>query len=165
MTKKEVLSMVSENNIEMIRFVYIDNEGVIRSYISTAEALEGDLDSGHPFAIAMPFFSVLDDLTPETRFGCVDLLLQSGQLAAKRLQSRQHRAVVKAGRSRGAWAGRTGEVRVLEGLRGRLKLLKHRDRRFEATAARLTLTLPEAAFDAPVESPTHRKELPHVQYT
>lgn len=59
----------------MIRFVYIDNEGVIRSYVSTAEALEGDLDSGHPFAVAMPFFSVLDDLTPETRFGCVGELL------------------------------------------------------------------------------------------
>jgi hypothetical protein len=26
MTKKEVLSIVSENNIELIRFVYIDNE-------------------------------------------------------------------------------------------------------------------------------------------
>lgn len=75
MTKKEVLSIVNTNNIEMIRFVYIDNEGVIRSYISTAEALEGDLDSGHPFAIAMPFFSVLDDLTPETRFGCVGEIL------------------------------------------------------------------------------------------
>ena len=71
MTKKEVLSIVNENNIEIIRFVYIDNEGVIRSYISTAEALKGDLDSGHPFAIAMPFFSVLDDLAPGTRFGCV----------------------------------------------------------------------------------------------
>jgi glutamine synthetase len=75
MTKKEVLSIVSENNIELIRFVYIDNEGVIRSYISTAQALESDLDSGHPFAIAMPFFSVLDDLTPETRFGCVGEIL------------------------------------------------------------------------------------------
>jgi glutamine synthetase len=85
MTKKEVLSMVSENNIEMIRFVYIDNEGVIRSYISTAEALEGDLDSGHPFAIAMPFFSVLDDLTPETRFGCVGEILGIPDLGSFRI--------------------------------------------------------------------------------
>ena len=85
MTKKEVLSIVNTNNIEMIRFVYIDNEGVIRSYISTAEALEGDLDSGHPFAIAMPFFSVLDDLTPETRFGCVGEILAIHDLDSFRI--------------------------------------------------------------------------------
>jgi glutamine synthetase len=75
MNPNEILSQVRENGIEMIRFVYIDNDGVIRSYVSSAEALEGDLTTGHPFAIAMPFFSVLDNLTPETRFGCVGEIL------------------------------------------------------------------------------------------
>jgi glutamine synthetase len=71
MTKQEILSHVSEHDIELIRFVYIDNDGVIRGYATTADELESDLETGHPFAVAMPFFSVLDNLTPETRFGCV----------------------------------------------------------------------------------------------
>ena len=71
MTKEEILEQVRKQNIELIRFVYIDNDGVIRGYDTTADRLEGDLTLGHPFAIAMPFFSVLDDLPPGTRFGCV----------------------------------------------------------------------------------------------
>jgi glutamine synthetase len=70
-TKNEILSEVKENNIEMIRFIYTDNDGVVRGYVTMADELEGDLETGHPFAIAMPFFSVLDDLTPGTQFGCV----------------------------------------------------------------------------------------------
>ena len=71
MKKDEVLRKVKENEVELIRFVYVDNDGVIRGYNSTSEELEGDLARGHPFAVAMPFFSVLDDLPPGTRFGCV----------------------------------------------------------------------------------------------
>lgn len=68
---EDVISAVKQNGIELIRFVYMDNDGVIRSYITTAEELAGDMEVGHPFSIAMPFFSVLDTLTPETRFGCL----------------------------------------------------------------------------------------------
>ena len=75
-SKQDVLREVRENGIELIRFVYTDNDGVIRSYATTAAALEGDLETGHNYAIAMPFFSVLDDLVPGTRFGC------TGELAA-----------------------------------------------------------------------------------
>ncbi len=71
MTRKEILSFVRGNDIQLIRFVYIDNDGVIRAYTTTAAHLESDLETGHPFSVAMPFFSVLDDLTPDTRFGCV----------------------------------------------------------------------------------------------
>jgi glutamine synthetase len=71
MTKEEIITKVKENEVELIRFVYIDNDGVIRGYNSTREELEGDLALGHPFAVAMPFFSVLDNLPPGTRFGCV----------------------------------------------------------------------------------------------
>ena len=69
-TKEDILNEVKAKNVELIRFVYIDNDGVIRGYNTTAEMLEGDLESGHNFAIAMPFFSVLDDMVPGTRFGC-----------------------------------------------------------------------------------------------
>jgi glutamine synthetase len=69
-TRQDILNEVREKNIELIRFVYIDNDGVIRGYTTTPDMLEGDLESGHNFAIAMPFFSVLDTLVPGTRFGC-----------------------------------------------------------------------------------------------
>ncbi|MFO7739573.1 MAG: glutamine synthetase family protein [Desulfatiglandaceae bacterium] len=71
MTREEIVKQVKAQKIELIRFVYIDNDGVIRGYTTTADELEADLALGHPFAIAMPFFSVLDDLPPGTRFGCV----------------------------------------------------------------------------------------------
>jgi len=44
---------------------------LIRGYVGTAGELAGDLDTGHAFSIAMPFFSVLDDLPPDARFGCL----------------------------------------------------------------------------------------------
>ena len=71
MSREQVIKKVKENAVELVRFVYVDNDGVIRGYNSTPEELEGDLEFGHPFAVAMPFFSVLDDLPPGTRFGCV----------------------------------------------------------------------------------------------
>ncbi|MEJ2165224.1 MAG: glutamine synthetase family protein [Desulfobacterales bacterium] len=71
MTKEQIIKKAKEHEVDLIRFVYIDNDGVIRGYSTTSEELEGDLDLGHPFAVAMPFFSVLDDLPPGTRFGCV----------------------------------------------------------------------------------------------
>lgn len=70
MTKEDILNYVKKEGIALIRFVYIDNDGVIRSYAATADMLAGDLNTGHNYAIAMPFFSVLDDLVPGTRFGC-----------------------------------------------------------------------------------------------
>jgi len=70
-TKQDILGEVKEKDIELIRFVYTDNDGVIRSYATTADELESDLESGHSYSIAMPFFSALDTLVPETRFGCM----------------------------------------------------------------------------------------------
>ena len=77
------------------------------------------------------------------------------------------RAVVKAGRSRGAWSGHAGEVRALKGLRGRFELAKHRNHQPNESIIRLTLTLPEAAFGAAVESAAmitpNREEFSNVQ--
>ena len=70
-TKEDVLALAKSNNLELIRFVYIDNDGVIRAYAADVDELAGDLETGHAFSIAMPFFSVLDDLTPDAAFGCM----------------------------------------------------------------------------------------------
>ncbi len=74
--------------------------------------------------------------------------------------------VVIAGKTRGRWSGRPGDVRTLEGLRSRLELTKHRDHQPEARA-RLTLTLPEAVFGTPAENDllttTHREEFSNAQ--
>ena len=67
---ENIMKAVEENGVELIRFLYIDSDGVIRGYTTSAEQLEGDLKTGHNFAEAMPFFSVLDDLVPGSRFGC-----------------------------------------------------------------------------------------------
>jgi glutamine synthetase len=70
MNAEHILQMVKENNVELIRFLYTDNDGVTRGYAASADVLEGDLQKGHNFARAMPFFSVMDDLVPDSRFGC-----------------------------------------------------------------------------------------------
>ena len=59
--------------------------------------------------------------------------------------------VIIAGRTRGRWSGRPGDVRTLEGSQSRLELAKHKDHKPEART-RLTLTLPEAAFGTPAEN-------------
>lgn len=71
MTYEEILKVVKEKNIKLVRFLYIDADGIIRGYSSTAEELEGDLKSGHLYAQGMAFFSALDTLGPETRYGPV----------------------------------------------------------------------------------------------
>lgn len=74
--------------------------------------------------------------------------------------------VVIAGRTRGRWSGRPGSIRTLEGLNSRLELTKHKDHQPEARA-RLTLTLPEAAFGTPAENESlttaNHEEFDHVQ--
>jgi glutamine synthetase len=71
MTKDEIVKLSREKGIEFVRFLYVDNDGVIRGYMSHVGCLAGDLVSGHALAAAMPFFSALDTLVPDSRFGCV----------------------------------------------------------------------------------------------
>ncbi|MFH1139964.1 MAG: glutamine synthetase family protein [Pseudomonadota bacterium] len=70
-SKNEIPALARDAGLELIRFAYIDNDGVIRAYAADVDELAGDLDKGHPFSIAMPFFSVLDNLTPDAKFGCL----------------------------------------------------------------------------------------------
>ncbi|MEW6081225.1 MAG: glutamine synthetase family protein [Bacillota bacterium] len=71
MSKADILRIVEEQGIELVRFLYIDNDGVTRGYSAHRNSLEGDLDSGHAFARVMPVFSALDTLVPGSRYGCV----------------------------------------------------------------------------------------------
>ncbi len=65
-----ILQQVNENNIDMIRFLYIDADGMIRGYSSTSMSLEEDFMSGHLYAKGMATaFSVLETLAPESNFG------------------------------------------------------------------------------------------------
>ena len=75
MKKDEILKIVKDKNIELTRFLYTDNDGVTRGYSTTTENLMGDLDSGHTYSIAMPFFTSTDDSLPNSRFGPVGEIL------------------------------------------------------------------------------------------
>lgn len=69
MTKEEILKSVRENDLKMVRFLYIDNDGIVRGYQANRKALENDLDSGHYIAAAMPFFTAFDDVIPNEKYG------------------------------------------------------------------------------------------------
>jgi len=71
MTRAEILETIEERDIDFVRFLYVDNDGVIRGYASHRGSVSGDLESGHAYTVAMPFFSSLDTLVPGSRFGCV----------------------------------------------------------------------------------------------
>ncbi len=72
--------------------------------------------------------------------------------------------VVVADSLRGRWSGRAGELRTLEGLNGRLELVKQRGSR-SATTVNLAFTFPEAAFGAALEPAVKnsREDAPDVQ--
>ncbi len=69
-TIEDAVRELKENKVKFTRFLYIDNDGVIRGNIAVGEKATGDLASGHTFSMGMPFFSVLDTMGPETQFGC-----------------------------------------------------------------------------------------------
>lgn len=70
MTEK-IERIVRESKIELTRFLYTDNDGITRGYATTTESLEGDLERGHTYAIAMPMFSAHDDIVPDSIYGPV----------------------------------------------------------------------------------------------
>jgi glutamine synthetase len=70
-TKEDVLKVVKESNIELIRFLTAGNDGVIRGRVVTIDSLEGSLEAGSPGSICVPFFSALDLVPPGSPFGCV----------------------------------------------------------------------------------------------
>ena len=63
--------IVKEQGIELTRFLYTDNDGITRGYAATTESLDGDMERGHTYAIAMPMFSAHDDVVPDSIYGPV----------------------------------------------------------------------------------------------
>ncbi len=72
---------MKDNNIELTRFLYTDNDGITRGYSTTTDHLLGDLESGHTYSIAMPFFTAADDSLPGSRFGPVGEILAMPDLS------------------------------------------------------------------------------------
>ncbi|MDI3535481.1 MAG: glutamine synthetase [Thermosediminibacterales bacterium] len=71
MNKEEILKKLEEEDIKMVRFLYIDNEGLIRGYMAKRQEMKSDLESGHSITVAMPFFTAFDLLVPDSKFGAV----------------------------------------------------------------------------------------------
>ncbi|MDO7785763.1 glutamine synthetase family protein [Desulforamulus aquiferis] len=64
------LREMENKDIAFTRLLYIDNDGVIRGQAAVGDQIEGVFKTGHSYALAMPFFGVLDTIGPETNFGC-----------------------------------------------------------------------------------------------
>jgi len=71
MNKEELLKAIEKEDVSFLRFLYVDNDGLIRGYVSAKNSISGDLDSGHAYTSAMPFFSALDTIVSGSRFGPV----------------------------------------------------------------------------------------------
>jgi len=67
-TAEQILAEVKEKHVELIRFLYTDNDSVIRGYTTTSSELESDLKTGHSYTKGMAFFSALDMLCPDTNY-------------------------------------------------------------------------------------------------
>ena len=65
-----ILQELEEKSIHFTRLLYTDNDGMIRGQAAVGDQMEGALKTGHAYALAMPFFGVLDQIGPETVFGC-----------------------------------------------------------------------------------------------
>lgn len=56
--------------IDLVRYLYVDNDGVIRGFVGRARNAAQDFRDGITVALAMPFFTAFDHLVPGTRYGC-----------------------------------------------------------------------------------------------
>ncbi|MBI3079274.1 MAG: glutamine synthetase [Deltaproteobacteria bacterium] len=66
-----ILRQCQSSKIQLVRFLYCGNDGVIRGKACHADYLEGYLESGIGLTVAMQSFNMLDQLTPGGRFGPV----------------------------------------------------------------------------------------------
>ena len=70
-TINEILAKAKEADVKLVRFLYTDNDGIIRARASGIGSLKGDVVSGLGGSIAVPFFGVPDTMSPYTRFGAI----------------------------------------------------------------------------------------------
>ncbi len=71
MTIDEILAKAKKADVKLVRFLYVDNDGIIRARASGINCLKGDVVSGMGGSIAVPFFGVPDTMSPYTRFGAI----------------------------------------------------------------------------------------------
>jgi len=70
MSKKDVvMDIVRQYNIQIVRFIYVGLDGVLRAKASYVDELEDHLDYGIGLTMAMQSFTSLDTLLSEPRFG------------------------------------------------------------------------------------------------
>ena len=68
---RDVLSRCRSGRVQLVRFLYCGNDGVIRGKACHARFLESYLRSGIGLTVAMQSFNVLDQLAPDGSFGPV----------------------------------------------------------------------------------------------
>ena len=67
--KEEILKTVKRENVSLIRFLYVGNDGIIRGKATHAKYLGSVIDSGIGLTKAMQSFNMLEQLVPEGSFG------------------------------------------------------------------------------------------------
>ena len=70
-TKADVVERCSADDLELVRLVYVGNDGVPRGYVVDANAIESKFDDGMNLTKGMQSFNALDHLSPTGPFGPV----------------------------------------------------------------------------------------------
>jgi glutamine synthetase len=68
---RQIVRACRDANLQLVRFLYCGNDGVIRGKACHADLLESYLESGIGLTVAMQSFTMLDHLVPEGSFGPV----------------------------------------------------------------------------------------------
>ena len=68
-TKSEIIKQCTEGEVELVRLLYVGNDGVARGRVVPAERIEDALETGANLAKAMQSFTSLDELAAGGRFG------------------------------------------------------------------------------------------------
>ena len=68
---REILARCKSDKVQLVRFLYCGNDGVIRGKACHTRFLNSYLRSGIGLTVAMQSFNMLDQLVPEGSFGPV----------------------------------------------------------------------------------------------
>ncbi len=71
MERTEVLSRLRQTDVQLVRFLYCDNGGVIRGKASHVDRLESRMHAGIGLTVAMQAMNLLDQLQPVEGMGPV----------------------------------------------------------------------------------------------
>ncbi|MFN8521808.1 MAG: glutamine synthetase family protein [Chloroflexota bacterium] len=71
MSRAEVVSKLRQTDVQLVRFLYCDNGGIIRGKATHADSLESRMASGIGLTVAMQAMNMLDQLQPVEGMGPV----------------------------------------------------------------------------------------------